>query len=156
MTKFCLLSSVEILCIFYRKCPTLRLASVEIWTNQDCLGKVYLHHLFKRHDTYDLKIFVRMFEKLSGRLRNCQDVWETVRAFIVRTFEKGGVTVLNKSAGKISVIMVRFLFKTLADSKKWGNKCVTIYVSEIMQFCVPIITKHRKALEERQQQKVLN
>jgi hypothetical protein len=32
------------------------------------------HHLLKRPDTYDLKIFVRTFEKLSGRLRNRQDV----------------------------------------------------------------------------------
>ena len=33
-----------------------------------------IHHLLKRPDTNDLKIFVRTFEKLSERLRNCQDV----------------------------------------------------------------------------------
>jgi hypothetical protein len=41
-------------------------------------------HLVK---LYQIEIFVRTFEKLSGRLRNCQDVWETVRTFVVRTFK---------------------------------------------------------------------
>jgi hypothetical protein len=40
---------------------------------------VRVHHFLKRPDTYDLNIFVRTFEKSSGRLRNRQDVQETVR-----------------------------------------------------------------------------
>jgi hypothetical protein len=54
-----------------------------------------IHHLLKRPDTYDSKIFVRTFEKLSERLRNRQDVCILITLeklfyyeIFVRTFEK--------------------------------------------------------------------
>ena len=50
------------------------------------LANFHLHHIPKLPDTYDLTIFVRTFEKVSGRLENRQVVWETVRTFVTYTF----------------------------------------------------------------------